>query len=182
MSVRRRVLAAVVVAGACLGCGRSTTDAIHQDPLFALGDSLFQAQQYDSARSVWSVALERARRTGDSTGQARILTEIGLAYLRLGNLAEARRTQEEAIALKTSLALGDADNSRSLNALGLVARDEGRFPESVELFEGAIAAARAAGDDTSLARASGNLGLPLASLGEFGRAREAYRTLRAAGR
>ena len=181
MSWRRAVLVAAS-AGACLGCRAGPKDAADADPLFALGDSLNRIQQYDSARAIWSVALESARQSKDSTYQARILTELGLAHYWLGNLVEARQTQEEALAIKTSLSMGDDALSRSLNVLGLVAYLEGRYPESIALFERAIATARSAGDGPALARASGNIGLPLASVGEFARARAAHRTLRAAGR
>jgi len=173
------LLAGVV---ACRGSDHPSAGPISDDPLFLLGDSLYQAQEYDSARATWALALVQARQARDSTRQARILTELGIAHYRLGNLTEARQSQEEAIALKTSLALGDASQSRSLNALGLVAKEEGRYVEAVRLFERAIEAGKAAGDQTALDRASGNIGLPLASLGEFGRARTAYRSLRAAGR
>ncbi|HKP30774.1 MAG TPA: CHAT domain-containing tetratricopeptide repeat protein [Gemmatimonadales bacterium] len=146
-----------------------------------MGDSLYQAQQYDSARVIFLSGLARARTAGDTLLQARFLTELGLAWYRLGNLPESRRVLEEDIGLKARLSIRDVTLSRSLNALGLVARDEGRHTEAVALFERALLTARSADDPAAIARAAGNLGLPLASLGEHTRARAAYRELRSAG-
>ncbi|MDX2056731.1 MAG: CHAT domain-containing tetratricopeptide repeat protein [Gemmatimonadales bacterium] len=149
--------------------------------MFTRADSLYGAEEYDSARATWQRALAAARAAGAEEAEARILTELGFTAWRLGEPAEARRLQERALEIKERLGLA-ADRSRSLNGLGLIAWDEGQLSEAVGHFEAAVASARAVGDTAALARASGNLGLPLMSLGEYGRAREAFRILRAAGR
>ena len=61
-------------------------------------------------------------------------------------------------------------------------RDEGNLEEAAGLFTRAAAEARASFDTAGLARATGNLGLILLSLGSLDSARTAFRELRAAGR
>ena len=179
-----RPAAVILVIGLMVSCSRTPVarSSSEIDSTFARGDSLYKALNYDSARGVWITALVEARSSSDSFSQARLLTEIALANWRVGNLAEARLAQQEAIDLKRRLRLGDSSLSRSFNGLGLVAYDEGKLEESVQLFERAIAAARAAGDANGLGKAFGNLGLPQQQLGDLNRARANFRMLRETGR
>jgi len=66
---------------------------------------------------------------------------VGLAAWRLGDYAAARREGETSLTLKRRLGL-DAEVSRSFNALGLLAWNEGRHREALADFDSAIAAAR----------------------------------------
>ena len=150
------------------------------DSLFEAGQALYGDEQFDSAHKVWTIALGRARDSSDQQKEARLLTELGIAEWRLTRIAQARATQEAAIALKTALGL-TAELSRSYNALGLVAHSEGRNHEAVRAFSQAADAARAAGDSLALSKALGNQALPTRNLGDFAAAREAARGLRAAG-
>ena len=179
-----RRAAAVGLLAAAVGCAGSSGRPSERSPvdtLVARGDSLYQVEEFDSARAVWVVALRQAEVVGDSVRMARILTELGLVDYRRGDLPDARAAQERAVALGTRHHLGDSILSRSYNGLGLVAEDEGRNQEAIRHFERAIETARAARDDAALARASGNIGLALQNLGELDRARAAHRTLREAG-
>ncbi len=176
------------IAGWCIaaigGCGRPAPAlrVAMTDSLFEAGAALYRTLQYDSARTVWTVGLGRARGSGDSAGQARFSTELGRANWRLSSLAEARTHFERAIGLDTVLGLGDSLLARSLNGLGLVAKDEGRYREAIGYFERSATRAKAAGDPAGVASATGNLGLPLQELGELSRARENFRIMRQAGR
>jgi CHAT domain-containing protein len=172
----------VLLLGAwlALACTESPPAATPADALLEAGLAHYADEQFDSAHSVWTVALARARAAGEEPAEARILAELGLAEWRLGNLAEAEARQQAAIDLNTRL--GNREPlSRSYNALGLVALSRNRNPEAVRHFDRAIEAARAVGDSLGVTRALGNLALPAAYLGDFTKARAAARGLRRAG-
>jgi CHAT domain-containing protein/tetratricopeptide (TPR) repeat protein len=151
------------------------------DTLLARGERVYLAGVYDTARTLWTAALDRSRQERDSLAQARALTWLGLAAWRQGDYAEARRLGEEALALKRRIAR-DADLFKSFNALGLLAWNEGRLADATELFGQASAAARAAGDLKGIAAASGNLALVQTELGEFEEARRGFDSMLVAGR
>jgi tetratricopeptide (TPR) repeat protein len=151
------------------------------DSLLARGERVYLGGGYDTARTLWTDALQRSRLARDSLAQARALTWLGLVAWRQGDYAEARRLGEEALALKRRFA-SDADLFKSYNALGLLAWNEGRLADATELFGQASAAARAAGDVSGTAAASGNLALVQTELGEFEEARRGFDSMLVAGR
>ena len=69
-------------------------------PMIARGESAYTGGAIDSARAVWTQALDESRAVGDSPSEARILTWLGLAAYRLGNYSESRALGERALALK----------------------------------------------------------------------------------
>jgi CHAT domain-containing protein len=83
---------------------------------------------------------------------------------------------ERAVAMKLRLGM-KKDLFRSYNALGLLAQSQGALAEAESLFTKAHAAASAAGDTASIAKALGNLGLVHADAGAFDRARVEFKTL-----
>ena len=151
------------------------------DSLLARGERVYLRGGYDTARTLWSTTLERARAAHDSLTQARALTWLGLTAWRQGDYREARRLGEEALALKRRIA-GQADLFKSYNALGLLAWNEGRLSDATRLFGDATSAAHAAGDLKGIASASGNLALVQTELGEFEEARRGFDSMRVAGR
>src|SRR5262249_45953819 len=92
------------------------------DSLLSLGDSIYR-QSADSAKHVWTTALDAARASHDSAGEARALTGLGQAARQLSDLAASRRLGEQGLALKLRLGMKQ-DLFRSYNALGLLAWDE----------------------------------------------------------
>jgi CHAT domain-containing protein len=177
---RRRCLASLLLAVACSrgdapapqASSRSKEQrATPVDSLLRLGDGMLR-QAPESARVLYTAALTGAGSLGDSAAIAKALTGLGQAARPLGEMAEARRLGEQALALKLRLNLA-ADLSRSYNALGLVARDEERFVDAVGLFTQASESARAADDTAGLAKATINIGLVLDNLGSFDAARRA---------
>src|SRR5689334_397876 len=91
--------------------------------LLAVGESIYYRGAYDSARTLWVGALDRARGTADTAGEARLLTWLGLVAWRQGDYPTARRLGEQALALKLRLKLTQ-DLFKSYNALGLLAWNE----------------------------------------------------------
>jgi tetratricopeptide (TPR) repeat protein len=151
------------------------------DSLIAQGERIYLRGAYDTARTVWSEALERSRASHDSLAEARAITWLGLAAWRQGDYRTARRLGEAALELKRRLTR-DADLFKSYNALGLLAWNEGRLADATELFGQAAAAARAVADPKGIASASGNLALVQTELGEFEEARRGFDSMRVAGR
>ncbi|MFN0182147.1 MAG: CHAT domain-containing protein [Gemmatimonadales bacterium] len=147
------------------------------DSLIAAGEALYNAERYDSARATWTGAREQAERAGDDARRARALTWLGIVAGRVGDLADARRFGEEALAIKTRLALG-AELATSYYALGMVALDEGRDPDAKRLFEQARDAAGQASDTLGAVLAAGGLGLVNGYLGNLALAREGHRAQR----
>jgi CHAT domain-containing protein/tetratricopeptide (TPR) repeat protein len=137
--------------------------------LVVLAESTYFRAEYDSARAMLEEAIRRA--PADSVLQARALTWIGLAALRRGDYANAREIGERALAIKLRRRLV-TELSRSYNALGLLAWQEGRFHHATGLFGRAADAARATADSAAHATALGNLGSVQMEIGEFSQARE----------
>jgi len=175
-----RLLAVALAASACRGHEMPVGANARPDSLLARGEEAYLRGRYDSARAMWSVALERSRSTRDSLAEARALTWLGLAAWRTGDYRAAQRLGEQALELKRRWAL-DADLFKSYNALGLLAWNEGRFSQATELFGRASAAAQAAGDRRGVAAAAGNLALVLTELGEFAEARRGFDSARVVG-
>jgi CHAT domain-containing protein len=93
-----------------------------------------------------------------------------LAAYRQSDYAQARTLGEAALTIK--LARNDPDElTESYNALGLVAVEQARLLDALDLYERARVTARQAGDTAAWARATGNVGLARLYLGEFDSAR-----------
>jgi CHAT domain-containing protein len=146
------------------------------DSLFDIAQRIYYDGEYDSARVLLSALRDRAREEGNVVAEARALTWIGYAFWVPGDYGAARRVGEEALALKLAHKLED-QYYRSYNALGLLAWNENRLSESVELFEQAVAYAEHIGEHQA-ATARGNLALAQTELGEFAKAREGFVAMR----
>ena len=155
-------------------------DASSLHSLVDLGRAAHLEGQYDSARALLSSVLDQARDVDDTSVEARALTWLGLGYWRQGVYAEARRLEEEALALKIAEGLTD-QLFRSYNALGLIAWDEARLEDAGRLFRASLESAELTGDELGAASAAGNLGLIHTDLGEFEQARAGFERMRSAG-
>ncbi len=148
--------------------------------LISEADSMYWRGAYDSASVALRKALDRATTVGDTLAEPRILTWLGLAAYRQGNLGEARTHVERAVALALARGLG-AELARSYNALGLVARDGGRLTDAEALFQKSARAAESHRDSAGIARAEVNLGLVYTEYVDFSRARQSYQRARVIG-
>lgn len=179
--MQHRAASALLLALAA--CGRpdqGTRKPAPGDSVLAAGAALYTREQYDSAQSAWTVALRQARAASDSVAQAHLLTWMGKAAWRLGDLTQAQDFENQALAIKIRRGMS-ADLSDSYNTLGLIALSANRNDEAGQLFERAIETARAARDLRGVGKASGNLALSYSYVGDP-RARSAHRVLREAGR
>jgi len=151
------------------------------DSLVVAADSFYQAGEYGLARKAWSAALARLQAGRDVAVEVRILTSLGLTEWRLGNSQTARAHVEQA---RTVLEAGGPRNllPRTYNALGLIAWDQGRLTEAAELWQRTMDLAREVGDQEYVDKPAMNLGLYYSAIGEFEKARQAFRESRLAGR
>ena len=110
----------VTVPGVAGGSPNASLDAA-----IARAESIYLRSAFDSARPALARALASARESRDSVNEGRALTLLGLTAWRTADFALARSLGEQALALKLRLGRG-IELSKSYNALGLLAWDEGR--------------------------------------------------------
>jgi tetratricopeptide (TPR) repeat protein len=109
------------------------------------------------ALTIHGYAHDAAPHTGDPTGQAHTLTNLGVVHLWLGRHGPATRYLQRALHLfrQTDDAAGQA---RALNNLGNLEQRLGRYPPATHHFRHALALYRQAGVRAGEARTLGNLG------------------------
>ena len=151
--------------------GASLVPTSGVDSLLRHADSVY-IRAPDSSTALFQMALDRASASRDSAGVARSLTGLGQAARHAGDFRASRDLSERALALKLRLGMR-ADLFRSYNALGLLARDEGRLSDASAIFPKAAEAARANNDSVALAKVEVDSGLVLGDLGNFDGARAA---------
>jgi len=111
------------------------------------------------------LALRSVRRTGDRYGEAYVLNGLGLA---LGEADRRRALFSFRRALRIRHEIGDlAGAAATLNNLGPVYWDQGRFDESLDCFRQALAIARRTSNQHSQVVALNNLGEIYRRLGRF---------------
>ena len=135
-----------------------------------LASRCYAHEKYDSARVTWRAAVAQARVDGNQSLEGKALSGAGLASYRLGDLKDARSSEEAALALKDQIIKTPA-LPRSYSTLGLVAMAEGKFDEAAAEIDHAIEAAKAANDSLALAKAYSNRGLVAQNLGDLPGAR-----------
>ncbi len=194
MTLARGHVLALLLAAAVDGCGRgerltsrtpegssSRESRTTADSVWSVAKTRYDAGAYDSAVALWTVGLRLTRQAADSAGQARMLTWLGLAHWKLGNLDSARSLEDEALSLESRPQ--DARlRWRTLNALGLVDLERNRNEEAAARFAEALASARAVNDPEGVAKVAGNAALAAGYLGDLRGAREGHRAQRAASR
>ena len=146
--------------------------------LEAVGESLFFASAFDSAEAVWHRTLLQSQAAGDTIGEGRVTTWLGLAARMRGDFVKARQLLEHGLVLKR-LSFDSNGLGESYNALGLLAQDEDRLNDARTAF---IEALRVGRDRKLVAKATGNLGLTLAYLGELSPARDLIGRMRDSAR
>ena len=143
------------------------------DSLQVEAERLYAEGDIEQAQQLLEAVVERSRAAGDSASTARGLTWLSQAAWRLGDYEGTREKGEEALAIKLA-SRNPEDLFRSYNVLGLLAWNESRPFDAVELFAQASAAAEAAFDTANLAKVWNNLGLVQLSLGQYADAREGF--------
>jgi tetratricopeptide (TPR) repeat protein len=125
------------------------------------------------ALTVHAHARDAARHTGDPTGQAHALTNLGTTHLRLGQYAPAAKHLQQALHLYQEA--GDpVGQARTLGNLGMVETRLGRYRPAADHYERALTRYRQGGDRIGEARTLGNLGMVEALLGRYRPAADHY--------
>jgi DNA-binding SARP family transcriptional activator/tetratricopeptide (TPR) repeat protein len=128
---------------------------------------------FQEARTVFSHALDAARRTGDGTAEASIHGYIGDVDRLQSRFLQAVDHQRQALALSR----GRGDRAREANALGnigLVETQLGRHEEAARNLTAAIAIYHEIGNRFGEARSLGNLGLARRLQGRYHDAADFY--------
>jgi tetratricopeptide (TPR) repeat protein len=125
------------------------------------------------ALTIHGHARHAAHHTGDPTGQAHTLTNLGVVHLWLGRHGPAAKCLQQALGLfrQTGDLVGQA---RALNKLGNVEQRLGHYQPATQHFQQALALYRQAGDRTGQARTLGNLGTVEERLGRYRLAIDRY--------
>jgi len=131
-----------------------------------LASYLHRGCHYPEALTIFTHAVDAARRTGDCAAEATAMNEIGSVALEQGRLQQAADHYRQALALFREA--GDrAGEARPLGNLGLVEKGLARYEQSASHLEQAVAIFRDIGDRFSEARALGNLGSVRALQGRY---------------
>jgi tetratricopeptide (TPR) repeat protein len=117
------------------------------------------------AVTVHGHAHDAARGTGDPTEQAHALTDLGVAYWRLGRHEPANEHLQQALDLFRH---NDerAGQARTLNSLGIIADLSGHYRTATEHYERALTLLEQAGDRDGEARTLTNLSIVEGRLGQ----------------
>lgn len=123
-----------------------------------------QGGHHTDAETVHRHAHHAARHTGDPTEEAHALTDLGVAYWRLGRHAAADEHLQRALNLfqRTGDSAGEA---RTLNSLGIIADLSGRYRIAIDHYARALTLARETGDRDGEARTLTNLSIVEGRLG-----------------
>jgi tetratricopeptide (TPR) repeat protein len=125
------------------------------------------------ALTVHGHAHHAARHTGDPTGQAHALTDLGGAHLGLGRYGPAAEHFQQALDLFQQA--GDpAGQARTLSNLGLVEERSGRYRAAADHHAQALTLCRQTGDRIGEASALHNLGSVEGQLGRHWQATDHY--------
>jgi DNA-binding SARP family transcriptional activator/uncharacterized protein HemY len=149
---RAALVAAVVHTAARTWTGYTTQLAT------ILSRYLINGSHYSEAMTVFSLALDAARRTGDPSLEARAVTYIGIVNSQLSRFQEAADYGRQALDLFREA--GDrAGEALALANIGLDEMHVGHYEQADLHLQEAVAMHRDLGDRLGEARALGNLGL-----------------------
>jgi len=111
-----------------------------------VGGDLLNIRQTPRERVQWLQApLASARRTKDRYAEASLLTDLGSAHCRLGELPRAIECQMQALTLAREIGAKKIEE-RTMRGLGSAYCRKGEYPQALEFHEKALALAREIND------------------------------------
>lgn len=137
---------------------------------FAAGAS-FRVGDLGRADELYGEVLALAREMGDTEGEARALSDLGMVAAVAGDLPSARRLLEESVERYRELGV-PRGLAIALSNLGDAAGQEGRFEEAIAVTTEALAIQRELGDRGRAAISLNNLGSFSLQAGDVDRSRE----------
>lgn len=153
------------------GAERGRVESVGLDALVERGTELYRRAEYDSVQALVSVALEEARARSDSSAMARLLVLGGYVAYQHSDYDEARARGEEGLAIELAIGLSK-ELAQAYNLLGLIAWQQSRLGDAIELFGKTAEAAKEDGDGGI--KAAINLGNVHTELGNLAEARAAF--------
>ena len=121
---------------------------------------------YPNAVAIHTHALHAARDTGDRTGEAHALTNLGVVYWRQGHYRRATDRLQQALTLFREI--GDrSGEARALGNLGNVYGWQGHYGQAAEHHQQALTLFRASDDQIGEARMLDYLGFVYQRLGRY---------------
>ena len=154
----------------------ASEDNSRADIALSLVEALYQfwhTRGYLSEARRW---MQRALEMSDTASElrARVLNFAGRLAQMTGDLTQATRWQQDALAIQEQL--GDEPGQcRTLETLAIIAGSQGDYARAGELMTHALDTRRALGDKPSLLPPLNNLALISMRLGDLGRAETLYR-------
>jgi len=146
------------------------------DSILAVGIDHYYAGAYPQARAYLEESSRRAVLIEDTASWSNALTWLGLVARMEHDYAGASRFGERALELARLAGLED-QMWRPLNLLGLVAWEESRLEEAVDLFARVMDEAARSGQTRGISVAAGNRGLVYEALGELELARVGFEAM-----
>ncbi len=127
---------------------------------------LLSGGYFPEALSIFSHALDAARRTGDRAAEAAALTDIGSVNWQQARLQQAGDHHRQALALFRAAGVRSGE-AKALNAIGLDEMGLGRYEQAARYEQEAAAIYLDIGDRFGEAHAIGNLGLTRQRQGRY---------------
>lgn len=147
-------------------------DSVLYDIYSALGNSMHDLGWPDSSAAVWQQAVDIGARyrKAEDPDLAGVMGNLGIAYSRMGRLAEAESTYKRQIAIeRRAFDSTDPNRAYALNNLGLLYANSGRFAEAEPVLRENLAIMQAAWGDSIATVGFGydNLGVMLREAGRY---------------
>jgi len=162
-----------LTAAALLACAL-VAHAVTVDPRIDAAARVYREDGAEKALPLFEALAAEFAGDGHRHDLAAALHYVGESHWRLGDLAEARRQLDRALALER--ALGDTlAQGRTLNVRGLLSWDEGRYEQAIADFRRAGELARAGGDRKLEGASLNNLSLVYDEQGDYDVSLEQYR-------
>jgi CHAT domain-containing protein len=148
------------------------------------GRELYKIGKIEEAISLWQQTLDLVRDRGDKLSQARILSNLGLAYQQLGQWNEARSTIAESLNLIESIPVDRQTSDRTralaqvLNNQGILQLALGQPQPALLSWQRAEQAYTQIKDETGVLRSQINQANAWHSLGMYHRALQVFETIK----
>lgn len=156
------------VQGHALGAGLLVAEARYLE-----GWAELKLGRFAEAREAFDEARRRFAAAGNSSGQARALTSLGVVQRARGDLAEAQGSHEQALVLAREVGQRRVVASALFN-IGVLLEIRGQLSEARRRYEEMVAIEREVGNRSGLQRGLIKLGDLLLADGRLGEARASY--------